>query len=234
MNNGFQPHLNVIDEMFAEAITALGGRVHDRVASDTRLFLRSVLEPDFEVRERDRMHSGVALFACGDDVRVLPYHFRLVCKNGAIRSHATQSRQIELAPEGATPFDVWQVEEQIRSAIVSSAGPEAHEEAEHELSLSLDRDADFLMAMLPVLARQKDIDADRFLAPILDGWRRGRDRSVFGLMNAVTAVAREAPHQEDRRRLEELGGGLPAILPRNPTPLPTRADRVARGELQRA
>jgi hypothetical protein len=234
MNNGFQPHLNVIDEIFAEEIAAVGGRVHDRVASDTRLFLRSVVAPDFEVRERDRMHSGVALFACGDAVRVLPYHFRLVCKNGAIRSHATQSQQIALAPAGATPLEVSQVEQEIRCAIVSSASPEAREDTEHELSLSLARDADFLLTMLPVLARQKDIDADRFLAPILDGWRRGRDRSVFGLMNAVTAVAREAPDQEDRRRLEELGGGLPAILPRNPTPLPTRVDRVVRRELQPA
>jgi hypothetical protein len=38
------------------------------------------------------------------------------------------------------------------------------------------------------------------------------DRSAFGLLNAVTSVARETRDPETRWRLEELAGGMPAWL----------------------
>jgi hypothetical protein len=37
------------------------------------------------------------------------------------------------------------------------------------------------------------------------------DHSVFGLMNAVTSVARDQDDPQVRWRLEELGGGVPAL-----------------------
>ncbi len=37
------------------------------------------------------------------------------------------------------------------------------------------------------------------------------DHSAFDLMNAVTAVARDQRDPEVRWRLEELGGGVPAL-----------------------
>ena len=39
-----------------------------------------------------------------------------------------------------------------------------------------------------------------------------RDQTGFGLMNAVTAVARDQRDPEVRWRLEELGGGVPALI----------------------
>ena len=50
------------------------------------------------------------------------------------------------------------------------------------------------------------------------------DDSVFGLMNAVTSVAREEPDPEVRWDLEELGGGIPAMVPDVPKPSDTAAD----------
>ncbi len=37
------------------------------------------------------------------------------------------------------------------------------------------------------------------------------DRSAFGLMNAVTSVARDQDDPQVRWHLEELGGGVPAM-----------------------
>jgi hypothetical protein len=43
------------------------------------------------------------------------------------------------------------------------------------------------------------------------------DHTGFGLMNAVTSLARDTRDPDDRWRLEELGGGIgAAILPRQP------------------
>jgi hypothetical protein len=49
-----------------------------------------------------------------------------------------------------------------------------------------------------------------------------RDRSAFGLINAVTAVARDTRDPELRWRLEEFGGGVPALA-RDPRPQLDRA-----------
>ena len=37
------------------------------------------------------------------------------------------------------------------------------------------------------------------------------DRSAFGLMNSLTSVARDQDDPEVRWKLEELGGGVPAM-----------------------
>jgi hypothetical protein len=48
------------------------------------------------------------------------------------------------------------------------------------------------------------------LGDILDRFTKGSDRSRFGLMNAVTSLARDTRDPELRWRLEELGGAIPA------------------------
>jgi hypothetical protein len=47
---------------------------------------------------------------------------------------------------------------------------------------------------------------------ILERFVEGRDTSRFGLMNAITSVARDTRDPEVRWRLEEMGGGIPAAL----------------------
>jgi len=50
------------------------------------------------------------------------------------------------------------------------------------------------------------------LEQIAGRFLRERDRSAFGLMNAVTSLARDTREPEMRWRLEEFGGGVPALL----------------------
>ena len=46
---------------------------------------------------------------------------------------------------------------------------------------------------------------------IVETFLEDDDRSAFGLMNAVTSVARDQDDPEVRWQLEELGGGVPAM-----------------------
>jgi hypothetical protein len=57
------------------------------------------------------------------------------------------------------------------------------------------------------------------------------DRTVYGLMNAVTAVARETPDPELKWRLEEFGGGVPSD---DPDPMPVLDGGAARSLFERA
>ena len=60
------------------------------------------------------------------------------------------------------------------------------------------------------------------------GFISGSDRNRFGLMNAVTSVARDTRDPDARWRLEELGGGIGARLrPRRPAPTPKRAPTLS-------
>ncbi len=77
-----------------------------------------------------------------------------------------------------------------------------------------EREADVVLAMLPHFVRSRfgSSLAGAILARIERMFSGETDRSLYGLMNAVTAVAREEREPRTRWRLEELGGGIPALL----------------------
>jgi len=65
------------------------------------------------------------------------------------------------------------------------------------------------------------------LAQILEHFEIEGDRTRFGLMNAVTSVARDTRDPEERWRLEELGGSIGARLrPRQPSDAPACSARL--------
>src|SRR5438876_2266979 len=67
------------------------------------------------------------------------------------------------------------------------------------------------VTMLAMLSRLPERGDSRLLRTILARFFEGDDRSRFGLMNAVTSVARDTPDPDLRWRLEEFGGGIPAV-----------------------
>jgi hypothetical protein len=75
-----------------------------------------------------------------------------------------------------------------------------------------------MLRLLPRFSRLPQPVAAEILSSVLRTFTNGRDRSVFGLMNAVTSVARDEPEPETRWRLEELGGAILESLPSGPKP----------------
>jgi hypothetical protein len=76
--------------------------------------------------------------------------------------------------------------------------------------------------MLPYLAHFESTGImGRTLATILERFDIGADRTRFGVMNAVTSVARDTRDPDEKWRLEELGGSIGAcLLPRQPSDAP--------------
>ena len=62
------------------------------------------------------------------------------------------------------------------------------------------------------------------IARIYDTLTRTGDLTPYGLMNAVTSVARDEPDPETRWKLESLGGAVPALLTVRPPPGGAAAD----------
>jgi hypothetical protein len=213
-----------IQAAFVEEITAIGGTVADIFDDGERLFVRSVLPRAREVLPKDRVQDGVALRATGGDVWIHPYVFRQVCSNGAIVAHAVQTRRID----GIDFLDPEQAESAIREALQACCAEECFTAFAQEMRSASEVQADLALNLMPLLSRLTDRNAARFVRDIMFRFAKDADQSRFGLMNAVTSVARDTSDPEMRWRLEELGGGIAAG--RLPTPASDggRAKRPAR------
>src|SRR5262249_5901033 len=160
-----------------------------------------------EVRPGDRVQGGVAIKACEGQVWVHPYVFRQVCRNGAIAAHAVQTRH--LADLGSLPAG--EADEAVRQAVQECCAPEAFVTATGEIRAAVGSEIDAVLTMLPFLARLNRPGQSPVMQEIMGRFLRESDRSRFGLMNAVTSVARDTRDPELRWRLEEFGGGIAAL-----------------------
>jgi len=211
----YVPSTSDISRAFADEITSLGGTVPDVYDDGERMFARGVLPADAEVRPGDHIRGGVALRVAGPQIQVHPYTFRQVCSNGAIAAQALESRRlerIEAAEVAAPTSDTGVVMIDLRLAVRACAAPEAFAVTTRQMRSATEVEADLALNLLPVLARMPGGMHQRWLSQILRRFSTDEDRSVFGLMNAVTSVARDVRDQDARWRLEELGGTIPARL----------------------
>jgi hypothetical protein len=211
-----------LSETFGEQIEGLGGRVSECFDDGGRLFERSVLPSPREVRRGDALLGGVAMFAAEHEVRVHPYVFRQVCSNGAIMAHAVQTQRIEV-PEWSPELDEFM--DHVRETVRACASPEAFAGDVAEIRSAMDRDADFALTVLPLLDRLPEAARVSMMGLIAGRFFSAEDRSRYGLMNAVTAVARETRDPELKWRLEEIGGRVAAMQPVPRRPVGTMMTR---------
>jgi hypothetical protein len=199
-----------LSAIFAEEMHKVGGRVTETIDAKTLFFARSVLPSVREVSKGDRLQGGVALRASDEEILVHPYVFRQVCTNGAIRAHAIETRH--LVREEFGEFGGPDVAEALREAVRTCCAPEAFAVGVGEMRSARLADADLALALMPIAARVPPELAAEILGSVTRRFHSGRDGSRFGLMNAVTSVARDTRDSELRWRLEELGGGIPVAV----------------------
>jgi hypothetical protein len=197
-----------IATIFAEEISAQGGRVTDTFDDGARLFLRAVLPAEQEIQRRDHVQGGVALRATEEDVWVHPYVFRQICTNGAIIARATQTRHIEHS-DFSDAFGEEELAGAIRDAVRDCCSPEAFQNAADAMRSSVHAQIDMALNLATMFSRLPEEIRSRFFTQILDQFLKSSSHSRFDLMNTVTATARNLTDPEARWRLEELGGAIP-------------------------
>jgi hypothetical protein len=114
--------------------------------------------------------------------------------------------------------------EELRAAVRCSAAPALLEATVGAMRAAANRDANVMLHLMPILSHMSPGIRATILRSIVRRFEDGNDGSVFGLVNAVTSVARDTADPETRWRLEELGGGMLARLPERPKPLAPSAD----------
>jgi hypothetical protein len=195
-----------IAEIFSDEMHSANGKVTDTFDDGSRLFTRSVLPPSMEVSPGDRLQGGVALSSTDTNIFVHPYVFRLVCTNGAIMARSTQTRQIRRDDV------ICDLETTIREAIVCCCDPGAFIRAAGQMRSAQEAAADMAITLSAFMSGHQSPVWSRMLGEILHRFDEGADRSAYGLMNAVTSVARDTRDPELKWRLEEFGGSVPAML----------------------
>jgi hypothetical protein len=201
-----------IKDLFTREISAAGGEVSDTFDDGSCLFTRSVLPQVREVQRTDKVQGGVALRASEQEVWVNPYVFRLICRNGAIRAHALETRHFEFAECGTTE----EAAGALRDAIQACCSPEVFKAGVDEMRSARGAEVDLVLELLPLLSHFPPSRQASLLRIITDRFFQETDRSRFGLLNSVTSLARDSRDPELRWRLEELGGGIAAH--REPAP----------------
>ena len=206
--------------IFTDEVQHRGGRVTDSFHDGQRLFLRSLLPGVKEVRPKDRLQGGLALRATDEELWLHPYLYRQVCRNGAVMAQALESLHVEC-------LGLYTVEEgtdMLCEAIARCSAKEVFARSVRRVRSAATTEVDELLNLMPHLAQLRRGNMRRFLDEILERFTTGRDRTRFGLMNAVTSVARDTRDPDARWRLEELGGGIGARLrPKRPSPAPEHA-----------
>lgn len=199
-----------IGAIFAEEIAGAGGSVANAFDDGSRLFMRAILPAEVEVKSNDRLQGGVAIRATGEDIWVHPYVFRQVCQNGAIIAHAAESRHLEFADFSLDAEEV--LVAALREAVQVCCTQQAFGTAADEMRLSTRTKLDIALTLAPFLSNLAADLAPKILAFVLDRFFEGNDKSRFGLLNAVTSVARDTSDPELRWQLEVIGGDLPQEL----------------------
>jgi hypothetical protein len=220
MRTKFRPTAAEIEEVFLEETAPFGGVTWDRWSDGEGLFIRSVYPHVREVLPGDQFQRGVALRTTDETVVVHPYLFRQVCQNGAILAWAIDSRPIDRVKSRSLVSEVASVLTDVRLAIQACSQEVILHQTADRLRFAADAEANVVLQLMPMLSRMPQRHVADLLDRITARFESNRDRSLFGLMNAVTSVARDTPDPDTRWRLEELGGGLsgPRTRPRPPRP----------------
>ncbi len=220
----FYPEIDRIRDVVTAEIEDAGGRISECLADSRQLFLRSVLPQHAEVVPGDEVQGGVAVMACESLLRVHPYNFRKICSNGAILSRTTGCREIERINFDANFEVVGGILEQTAEAVRECAQPAVFNSVTEQMRDATMIEADLALQMMPFMRMHRGRRSMRWFAQILEHFETDGDKSAYGLLNAITAVAREERDPESRWDLEEFGGGILATLNNSPqTPSAVRS-----------
>lgn len=205
------PTTEEIHAVVEEEVGLLGGTVSECFDNGRQLFLRSIFPHAQEVRPKDFVRGGVAVAVDGREISVHHYVLRQVCRNGAIGPVNVQTRRVERQGLAASTEAIAEVVCSLRDAVRKCSASHLLSAAVEQLRSAAERPAEVgvLRSMLRAYLGRPAVDLH---AEIVRRFQRDQDRSVFGLMNAVTSTARDEADPKIRWRLEELGGAIPAMV----------------------
>ena len=202
-----------IASVFRDEVAIHDGTIHDMFNDGHRLYCRAVLPRVAKVRPKDKLQGGVALCVTDHFVRVQPYVLRHVCTNGLIVGISQRTWVVGLA---GAKLDESALDD-VRCAIKACCD---EQEFRDQIQLFRVATTDQILTSMELLSRMQDLSGlpdpvrEQIVSLVHDEFDREDDRTRYGLMNAVTAVARETRDPDLRWKLEEVGAAIGMALER--------------------
>ena len=186
--------------------------------SDTRLYVQvNVPHQEAEIRRGDRVIQGLILSNSevgASAFTVEPFLYRLVCSNGLIAPHSLSrihlgSRNEEGELLSDTTIDL--EKELLKSKVTDIVNSVFDEEVFLKWVDQLKETTEVHIPS-PTTTLDKAFDSfnlfDDLKPKVLDEMIREGDNSQYGLVNALTAVARDVPNFEDMITIERVAGEI--------------------------
>ncbi len=201
-----------IQSIFEEEVKVAGGKISDSFDDGTLLFTRAVLPANGKVARRDRVDKGVAIKAAWEDAWVHPYIYRRVCINGAIIAQAVATKHVHNT-QHVSPVEV---EINLREGIRTCIQEQDFEGYVEKMKQARGLFPDPRTSLMPHLSKLPADQASEIVEQTHRRFAEDADESRYGLINAVTSLARDTRNPELRWALETIGGAL--IVTTTPTP----------------
>lgn len=216
MNLQYRPTVTEIHEAFVDQIGSLGGSVISHHQRNEKLFSRCAYALADDVTPGDTINCGVAIRVVDEQVSVHAFSLRKVCTNGAISASSLDCRRFVRAPGDATSYCESRCFQEIEEAIQHCSDPAIFQRQIATMRRSAELAVDKLMAISFLL---RDLGDRRIVNQIMDQFLNREPHTAYGLMNAVTSVARGHSDPQIQWDLEEYGCGVGARLLSTPETL---------------
>lgn len=203
--------------VFAEATEAYGGVIaRDNEIRGKRFLASTFRGIEKAITRNDAIQGGLALELSGREAKLYSYTLRLVCSNGLISTLSEEEEEFTWYRETEFEEAIYRKYAELETTASQVAGlyRESQQQRaderlwQHVLSslnqLQADtRWMDFLFIAIGEEGRRR-----RFNRP--ENRHAGPETEIsrFGLVNAVTAMARDTQEPELRWQMEKLGGEL--------------------------
>lgn len=198
--------LDDIERIVREEVSAQGAHVHEFLRDADRLYARTINAPVGEVAHEDCVQAGVAVRVISHEVSVRPYIFRQVCINGAISATSEEAEEFDLRVLGPVAEQETKLRETIAACGHARVLPREVERFRSFRDQAVDRGMMMVTMMQTHLANASHSE----LLDILAQFDK-EEANAWGVMNAVTAVARRTRDAKRKWQLEEIGALIPAI-----------------------
>ena len=219
MDYSLFPPMQEIRNVATEEVVALGGKVHASFEDERRIYLKYLFPLVRDVRPNDTVQAGITVAAIDKDLLIAPFALRFVCQNGVIIPLASMSNRLERLSSWASHPQRVAFMSKLRQDIRDVSNGKRFLAIVDLMKSATIFTIDGPSELMCTISAYAEVQMENRYEKIMKRYEAEADRSRYGLMNAVTSVARDERDPDMQWRLEELGGG---ILVKRPSPIKPR------------
>ena len=215
MNVSYAPSCDQINNLFQEVALSRGGILQNQYITENILIARahSLEGLADEVTPGDRMDGGIAIRVSGPQISVHSFTMREVCDNGAIAATThLNKRMLRVNDEEFNAGSKLMCLSELREMLIVCSSREAFSQNIRQMRKMSNTQIDTAINISSLLQDVLKDFGDELIESVLKEFFSQEDMSLYGVMNAITAVARETKDPQEKWDLEELGGGIGAKL----------------------